>query len=202
MSMDVGSGPTITLADLWPLELYEERRQEFRQQAMAARGMRRIALGNHLSLLCENRLTIFYQIMEMLRSEKVINKAARQHELDCYNPLISDANNLRATLLIEYADSAERDVQLRALHEIERHLWLRIGECEPVYAIANEDQSYAGDPHKTSAVHYLRYPLSAAMSEVADGDTAWCFGADHLHYVAQTGALPEATRSALQADRH
>ena len=193
------SGP-IAVAELWPLELYEERREAFRSRAMAERAVRRVAIGEHLTLLFENRLTIFYQIMEMLRSEKMIDQASRQHELDSYNPLISDAGNLRATLLVEYAERAERDAQLRVLHGLERQLWLGIGAGERSMAIANEDQTYQMDEGRTAAVHYLRYPLSAAMRRAADAGATICCGAEHPHYACDSGALPAATRRALQAD--
>jgi hypothetical protein len=184
--------------DLPPLNIYRANRDATMARAMKMRSVRRLAIGEHVVLLFENRATIYFQIMEMLHIEQKDSLAAREEELLAYNPLISDKNNLKATMQIEYEDKQERDIRLTQLKEIERHMWWRIGDADPIYAIADEDMPRSNDD-KTSAVHFLRYPLSdAARADAAK--LPWVFGCDHPQYQQQTGISSEDMRAALMED--
>ncbi len=150
----------ITRESLLSLEVYAEQRDEFRKQVMAHKKPRRVTLGDHATLLFEDRLTIQYQIQEMLRAEKIFEGKEIQEELDTYNPLIPDGENWKATLLIEYTDVEERQVALTRMPGVEHRVWARVAGAEKIYAIANEDLERSND-EKTSAVHFLRFELGS-----------------------------------------
>src|SRR3990172_3072770 len=102
-------------ADLWTLEEYAKRRAAFRAEVIAHKKNRQLRLGDHTTLYFEDRLTIHYQIQEMLRIERIFEEAGIQGELDAYNPLIPDGHNWKATFMIEYADPEERQRALAQL---------------------------------------------------------------------------------------
>ena len=125
--------------DLYKLEEYSIARKNFKQEVLDIKKNRSILLGSNINLLFENSLTIKYQIQEMLRIEKIFEAELIQDELDTYNPLIPDGNNLKATMLIEYTDILERKEKLQKLKGVEKNIWIKIGNSEPVYPIADED---------------------------------------------------------------
>ncbi|MGH8629608.1 MAG: DUF3501 family protein, partial [Burkholderiales bacterium] len=102
----------LTVADLWKLEDYAERREALRQTVIEHKRKRTVHVGPHLTLLFEDRLLVQYQVQEMLRIERIFEKTAIQEELDAYNPLIPDGANWKATCLIEYEDVDERRAAL------------------------------------------------------------------------------------------
>ncbi|MHB1282493.1 MAG: DUF3501 family protein [Metallibacterium scheffleri] len=160
----------LTHDDLLGLERYARERDEFRGRAMAHKRARTVHLGAHLTLLFEDRLTVQYQVQEMLRIERIFEPEAIAEELAAYNPLIPDGHNLKATLLIEYPDIEERRHALQRLRDIEHHITLQVADHAQVSAIADEDLPRSNDS-KTSAVHFLRFELDPAMI------TAWRDGA-------------------------
>ena len=111
--------PALSRADHWSLEEYAEIRPTFRQEVMAHKKTRQVALGEHARLYFEDTLTIKYQIQEMLRIEKVFEAAGINEELESYNPLIPDGHSWKATFMVEYEDPAERAVRLGQLIGIE-----------------------------------------------------------------------------------
>ncbi len=161
--------------------------------------MRRIALGENASLHFEDRLTIQYQVQEMLRIERIFEADDILTELDTYNPLIPDGSNLKATLMLEYADSHQRREALAALVGIEHQIWLQVADHPPVRAIADEDLPRS-DQDKTSAVHFLRFELEPAMAASLRQGAALAMGCDHLAYRVRTGALPAAISASLAGD--
>jgi hypothetical protein len=184
--------------DLYTLETYARERAAFRARVIAHKRARSVHLGEHLTLLFEDRLTIQYQVQEMLRIERIFEASGIQEELDTYNPLIPDGSNLKATMLIEYADTEERARKLVELHGVERRIALRVGTQPPVLAIADEDlERSTGE--KTSAVHFLRFELSPAhIQALREGEEA-ILSVDHPSYRADTTLAP-ASRAALIAD--
>lgn len=185
--------------DLFPLEEYSERRDEFRRKVMAHKQQRLVRIGDHTTLYFEDRLTIQYQIQEMLRVEKIFDRAGIQEELDAYNPLIPDGGNLKATFMIEYPDVEERRQALAKLVGIEDQVWIQVAGHDRVYAIADEDLE-RGREDKTSSVHFLRFELPAdSKAEIKNGAT-FDFGIDHPAYTKTADALSAETRSALSAD--
>ncbi len=185
--------------DLMSLEDYAEQRPEFRRQVLEHKKHRKVALNDHASLYFEDRLTMQYQIQEMLRIEKIFEAQAIEEELDAYNPLIPDGSNLKATFMIEYGDAEERQKVLATLAGIEDTVWIRIGEHEKVYAIADEDLE-RDMADKTSAVHFMRFEFSPQMIATARAGGTISMGIDHAGMQGEVNAIPEPVRQALVAD--
>ncbi len=189
----------LTREDLYPLERYSELRPEFRVRVMAHKRDRRLPLGPNLVLYFEDRLTMQYQIQEMLHAERIFEAAGIQEELDAYNPLIPDGGNWKATLMVEFPDVAERRHALARLVGIEDRVWLRVQGFDPVYAIADEDLE-RDTPEKTSAVHFVRFEPTQEMVAAAKAGAALAVGADHEHYRHTADPLPEPVRVSLVRD--
>ncbi|HUW99068.1 MAG TPA: DUF3501 family protein [Acidiferrobacter sp.] len=184
--------------DLLPLEQYAGERASFRARVMAHKQSRRVAIGKHACLYFEDRLTVHYQIQEMLRIEKIFEPQEIEEELKAYNPLIPDGNNWKATFMLEYEDVEERRVALANLHGIATKVWMQVGDQARVFAIADEDMDRE-DSDKTSAVHFLRFDLTPQMVTAAKAGAAISSGIDHPHYRYET-ALDDLARAALVAD--
>ncbi|HWG76780.1 MAG TPA: DUF3501 family protein [Steroidobacteraceae bacterium] len=189
----------LTDADLMSLEQYARERPVFRAQLIEHRRARSLRLGEHCSWSFEDRLTVQYQIQEMLRTERIFEPAGIAEELEAYNPLIPDGANLKATLLIEYPDPVERAERLAQLRGFERHCWLRIEGFPPVYAIADEDLP-RDNLEKTSAVHFLRFEFATPAVAAARAGAALAAGVDHPNYRHSVEPLPEALRAVLVQD--
>jgi hypothetical protein len=191
--------PRITRESLLTLEAYAKARKDFRARVLAHKKPRTIHLGEHLTLVFEDELTLRYQIQEMLRIEKTFEEAGIQDELDAYNPLVPDGTNLKATMLIEYADVDERRVALGRLKGIEDRVWVQVEGCPKVYAIADEDLERENEV-KTSAVHFLRFEFTPEMIAALKYGVALGIGVDHPNYAAAIPALGAESRGALAAD--
>ncbi len=188
----------LTHDQLLTLESYARQRKDFRARVMAHKKRRSVHLGEHMTLLFEDRLTIQYQIQEMLRVERIFEPEGIAEELEAYNPLIPDGHNLKATLLIEYPDIDERQRALSALRGIEDVIMLRVAGHAAVTAIADEDLERSNDS-KTSAVHFLRFELSPAMIAAWKSGAAVTLAVDHPGYDARV-ELDADMRAALAAD--
>ncbi|MCG6942261.1 MAG: DUF3501 family protein [Thiohalocapsa sp.] len=188
----------LTREDLFSLEQYAEQRPDFRAKVMAHKQSRRVPIGAHAALYFEDRLTMQYQIQEMLRVERIFEPAGIQDELDAYNPLIPDGDNWKATFMIEFDDVDERRDALARLIGIEDAVWVQVGDGDKVYAIADEDLERENDD-KTSSVHFLRFQLPAATVGAAKAGAPVRMGIDHAQYRYET-VLDDAQRAALVAD--
>lgn len=189
----------LTHDQLYSLEQYARVRPEFRARVMAHKKNRQLQLGDHVTLLFEDALTMQYQVQEMLRLERMFEPDLIQEELDVYNPLIPDGSNWKATMMIEYSDVGERQRMLAKLTGIEDRVWAGIAGHAPVYAIADEDLERA-TAEKTSAVHFLRFELSAPMIAALKQGAALTVGVDHPHYKAQVSPVPPVVRAELLRD--
>lgn len=189
----------LTRDDLYKLEAYAEARKEFRARVLEHKKNRKVAVGPNATLYFEDRLTIQYQIQEMLRVERIFEKEGIEEELSAYNPLIPDGANLKATFMLEYDDVEERRRQLADLIGIEDKVWVRIGDGEPVFAIADEDLDRE-DEDKTSSVHFLRFELGPDDVRAAKSGSPIAVGISHDHYAYETDPVPETVRAALSAD--
>jgi hypothetical protein len=194
-----GTVQKLTAADLMSLEQYARAREAFRARVLEHKRARRLAVGPNLTWCFEDRLTIQYQIQEMLRAERIFEPQGIADELAAYTPLIPDGVNWKATLLIEFSDVAERQRQLRLLKGIERRCWVEVRGHTAVYAIADEDLERENEA-KTSAVHFLRFELTPAMIAALRGGAPLAAGADHEHYRHWVNPVPEPVREALIAD--
>jgi len=188
----------LTRQDLMSLEEYADKRSAFRQQVIEHKKARQITLGDHLTLYFEDRLTIQYQIQEMLRIEKIFEKAAIEEELAAYNPLIPDGTNWKATMMIEFTDVEERRQALAQMIDIEQRIWAQIGNNEQIFAIADEDLERTTE-EKTSAVHFLRFEIPVSQIALLKKGETLHFGVDHQNYHFSTEIQP-VIRNRLVAD--
>jgi len=184
---------------LLTLEDYARQRKEFRAKVIAHKKLRTIALGPHVTLQFEDELTIRYQIQEMLRIERIFEDEGIRDELAAYNPLIPDGSNLKATMMIEYPDPAERQRMLGRLKGIEDRVWVQVEGCVRVYAIADEDLERENET-KTSSVHFLRFELSDEMRKALKYGVALAMGVDHPEYRATLDSVPSEVRASLAGD--
>ena len=171
----------LALSDLLSLERYARERPAFRARVLQHKRDRQLSLGPHLSWLFEDRLTIQYQIQEMLRAERIFEPEGIEEELESYNPLIPDGRNWKVTLLIEFSDETERRLALARLKGIEDRCWIRVAGQEPVFAVADEDLERENE-EKTSAVHFLRFELTAQMIDALRAGGELAAGVDHEQY--------------------
>jgi hypothetical protein len=188
----------LTHDDLYTLEAYAGERADFRARVLAHKQARKVHLGEHVTLLFEDRLTIQYQIQEMLRVERIFEAAGITDELDAYNPLIPDGANLKATMLIEYGDPDVRKRELAKLRNIEDRIHLEVEGAGRTTAIADEDLERSNE-EKTSAVHFLRLELTPEMIAAWKNGAAVRLSCDHENYVAGT-LLDDTQNQALMAD--
>ncbi|MBN8734794.1 MAG: DUF3501 family protein [Xanthomonadales bacterium] len=188
----------LTHEDLFSLEQYARERADLRARVLAHKRDRKIRIGKHVTLLFEDRLTIQYQVQEMLRTEKIFEPEGIAEELGAYNPLIPDGGNLKATMLIEYDDVEERKRELLRLRNIEHAVQLAVAGHAPVTAVADEDLPRSND-EKTSAVHFLRFELDAPAATDFKGGASVVFRIEHPNYRAEA-RLTDSQQRALAAD--
>jgi len=189
----------ITRDDLYSLEKYSGMRREFRSRVMQHKKNRRLPIGPNATLYFEDRLTIQYQIQEMLRAEKIFEAAAIQEELDAYNPLIPDGRNWKATFMIEFEDAEERRRQLGKLGGIEGCVWLKVDENALIEPIYDEDLERHTE-ERTSAVHFMRFELTEADASALKQGAGLSAGISHERYNYTVNPVPSAIRDALVAD--
>ena len=185
--------------DLYSLEEYSEIRDDFRARVMEHKKNRRLELGEHLVLFFEDRLVMHYQVQEMLKAEKIFDADGIQEELDAYNPLIPDGTNWKATMMIQYADITERQKMLARLVGIEHKIWLRVGDHDKIYPIADEDLERATED-KTSAVHFLRFELTPSMIADVHKGAVLSAGVEHEHYSVTVDSVPQNVAESLATD--
>ena len=189
----------INREDLLSLEKYAETRTDFRARVMQHKKNRRLAIGPNVALYFEDRLTIQYQIQEMLRIEKIFESAGIDEELNTYNPLIPDGRNWKATMMIEYSDAEERAKHLARLMGIEDEVWLCINGFELISPIADEDLERTTE-EKTSAVHFLRFELTDDMAAALKQGASMQAGVEHSNYQHTLELVPGNIRESLLAD--
>lgn len=189
----------IARESLMTLEAYAKARPAFRAEIIQHKKLRSVHLGEHVTLLFEDEMTVRYQVQEMLRIEKIYEEEGIQSELDAYNPLVPDGSNLKATMLIEYGNEAERKAALAKLIGIEDRLFVQVEGQERVYAIADEDLDREND-EKTSAVHFVRFELTAPMKQALKSGAQMMVGCDHSNYPAHVEELALETLTSLVKD--
>ena len=183
---------TLTHDDLLSLEAYAKRRPGFRARVMAHKRDRTVHVGEHVTLLFEDRLTVQYQVQEMLRVERIFEADGIAGELDAYNPLIPDGRNLKCTMLVECK------WQLQELRGVEQCIAIEVEGHAPATAIADEDLPRS-DEKKTSAVHFLRFEFDDTMIAAFKSGATVTVRIDHPSYAA-AAVLADAQRVALAAD--
>jgi hypothetical protein len=197
--MEIATMHRLTRADLYSLEAYEEARPDFRARVMAHKRDRKLALGPHMTLYFEDRLTMQYQVQEMLRAERTFKASEVEEELAAYNPLVPDGSNWKATMMIEYEDVAERKRALGELIGVEDRVWVRVDGLAPVFAVADEDLERETE-EKTSAVHFLRFELTPEMVAMVKEGAPVSAGVDHPRYTLVLDPVPHEVRLSLTND--
>ena len=189
----------LSISDLFSLERYARERAQFRAKVMEHKRARQLAVGPHTTWLFEDRLTVQYQVQEMLRAERIFEPEGIEDELASYNPLIPDGQNLKVTLLIEFPDEQERRRELSKLKGIEDRCWVQVKGHDRVLAIADEDLERENE-EKTSSVHFLRFEFTQPMIAAVRAGADLSVGVDHDHYRHALTPVSAATRQALAAD--
>ncbi len=189
----------LTREDLYSLEKYAEVRSEFRERVLRHKKDRRIALGTNAALYFEDRLTMQYQVQEMLRIERIFEAAGINEELEAYNPLIPDGSNWKATFMVEFPDVEERRAMLHKLRGVEDRVYIQVADFDRVYAIADEDLERSDD-EKTSAVHFMRFEFPAEQVAALKSGASFAAGIDHDNYTVEIVPVAEPTRASLVED--
>ncbi|MFO7277750.1 MAG: DUF3501 family protein [Pseudomonadota bacterium] len=189
----------LSVKDLMTLEQYARERKAFRERVLEHKRNRQISVGPNTTWCFEDRLTMQYQIQEMLRVERIFEPEGIQDELDAYNPLIPDGSNWKVTLLIEFPDPEVRKRELRRLKGIEDRCWVQVAGHERVFAVADEDLERENE-EKTSSVHFLRFELTQPMIAALKDGAGLAVGIDHDQYRYSVDAVSEPIRRALIAD--
>ncbi len=189
----------ISREDLFSLEQYAEARSAFREKVLEHKKNRRLDLGTNAALYFEDRLTMQYQIQEMLRIEKIFEADGINEELEAYNPLIPDGSNWKATFMVEFPDVEERKAMLSRLVGIEDRIYVHVADFDRVFAVADEDLERADD-EKTSAVHFLRFELPPEQVAALKDGAALAAGIDHENYHVEVNPVPDNVRASLLND--
>ena len=189
----------ITRDSLLSLEAYHKQRGEIRERAIKQKALRRVYLGENVTLAFEDEVTLRYQIQEMLRIEKTFDDEGIMDELEAYNPLLPDGNNWKATMMIEYTDPDERAERLVELKGIEDRLYVQVSGCDRAYAIADEDLERANET-KTSAVHFVRFQLTQEMIDSVKAGQSIAMGIDHPAYSVRIDEIAPETQGSLAND--
>jgi len=146
---------------------YEEQRDALRTQVMAAKAVRRVHIGEYLTLLFENHLTMQYQIQEMVRTERMVKEADIKHEIDTYNELLGGQGELGCTLLIEIEDPAIRKEKLAQWRSLPEKIYLLLEDGTRVSATFDERQR---GEDRVSSVQYLKFDTSGRVPVAAGVD--------------------------------
>ena len=184
--------------DLLTLEEYAEKRSSIRQETIQVKKLREVHLGSHIRMIFENKQTVQYQIQEMLRIEKIFESSEIQDELDLYNALVPNGSNLKATMMIEYPDVAERVEALSRLIGVEKSIYFQVDGHDKVFPICNEDLERETDV-KTSAVHFMRFEFDQNMIADFVSGSDVKVGSAHPNYDYET-SLDSQSQEALSED--
>ena len=184
-------------AEILPIGEYELVRSHFRARLIAEKRARRVAVGDFISAVFENHDSVLLQIQEMLRTERITAEPAIAHEIETYNDLIPATDELSFTLFVEIADRETRERTLVDLAGLEQSVYIEVaGQRVP----ATQKLPEAYMPTRTTAVHYFKAALPAALAQaVRDGQAKVALGIDHPR-LSLRKELDGATRAALAVD--
>ena len=189
----------LTREDLYSLEQYSTLRGEFRDKVLAHKRNRRLELGTNAALYFEDRMTMQYQVQEMLRIERIFEAEGINEELEAYNPLIPDGSNWKATFMVEFPEVEERQAMLAQLVDIENRVYVQVADFDRVFAVADEDLERA-DEEKTSAVHFMRFELTPEMVTALKEGASLAAGIDHPNYQVEIAPVADNIRQSLLGD--
>jgi hypothetical protein len=185
----------IRYEDLMDNRSYVAERDRIRRDMIAYKRVRRVQMGDLVSIVFENHRTLWYQTQEMLRAEHIEDPRLRREEMDVYNTMIPPGLSLSATLLIEIPDSSQIPAVLKRLTGCEEHVTLFIdGAAYPAEAEPGRSRE-----DKTSSVHYLTIPLGDRGLKALQDATRVELAMDHPTYQARS-VLARETVASLLAD--
>ena len=190
--------PQISPGSLLPLEVYARERGAYRSRVIAHKKLRTVHVGEHVTLIFEDEVTVRYQVQEMLRIERIFEEDGIRGELAAYNPLIPDGANWKATMLLEYPEPEERRRRLAGLKGVEDRTWVEVAGCARIFAIADEDLERENE-EKTSAVHFVRFEVDDKSRQALKQGAGLAVGVDHPNYRASVNIAPEV-RASLAGD--
>jgi hypothetical protein len=182
----------IGLDDILGRERYAQAREAVRGRIIAHKRLRRVAVGDRLSVLFEDRATVWYQTQEMLWVEHIMDLDGIREELHVYNQLLPGPDDLSATLLIELRDQARIREEFQRLLGLDRHLALRVGDRR-IPAVFEEGRQ---TDEKISAVQYVRFPIDASTRDALRDGATVAITVDHPNCTA-TAVLGEPARTAI-----
>jgi hypothetical protein len=153
----------VALSEIMDIAQYEKAREEFRRRIIALKKNRRLPVGPRVTFVFENHDTILFQIQEMMRAERIVDDGAIQHEIDTYNHLLPDENELAATMLIELPDPARIRDEITKFHGVNtgKATYIQIGD-DRLPGVFDAGQS---DERRISAVQYARFSFNDAQRE-------------------------------------
>jgi hypothetical protein len=170
-------------SEIQPLEAYDRVREETIRRIVALKTLRRVTLGDRISLAFECKDTVLFQIQEMLRVERIYEEKRIREEMAVYDEILPRDGELSATLFIEITSQDKVETDLNSLFGIEECLWLEIGDAHRLQAWFEPGHS---KEDKISAVHYIRFRLTPAMRDAFRGGERVVMSVDHPHYHART----------------
>ena len=186
-------------SDLFTLEEYRSKREGLKKEVLEIKKNRQIKIGSNVTLIFENSVTIKYQIQEKLRIEKIFEEEGVEEELSAYNLFIPDGSNLKATMLIIFSDEDVRTKKLNQLLNIEKKVWLQVGENDRVFATANENLEKTIEEN-TSATYSLRFELSNLMTKDLKSGSTMFVGVELPGYNVRTQEIPRNISNSLLGD--
>jgi len=188
---------TLSIDDILSPDAFQAQRAKLEREVIDAKRIRRISLGDHMTLLFENHLTMKWQVQEMARVEGIHSREGIAHELETYNALLPTASRLSATLLIEYPEPSERDSMLYKLNGLDQHLFLELAGTSRAHATFDATQ---WNEERISSVQFIDFPLDDEQrTALADLNSSAELVVDHPNYQART-SLSGPTRGALVED--
>ncbi len=189
----------LSLGDLMSLEEYSEQQKSFRSAVVEHKRNRSVQVGPNATIIFEDRMTVQFQLQEMLKLEKNCDSSAIEEELQTYNRLIPDGNNWKATLMVEFPDVEERRIALIQLSGIEDRVWIDAGENDRIWAIADEFPVRAPE-EQTSELHYLRFELDDSFVDAVKSGCEFSIGIRHDFYNHSVTPIAGNVRESLLED--
>jgi hypothetical protein len=188
----------ITSADILPVEQYARERRRFKQEISAIKQHRRVEVGPYATFYFENYETMWHQVHEMLHIERGGERQIKD-ELDAYNPLIPQGDELIATVMFEIEDPKRRDRELARLGGVENKIYLSIAG-ERAQGVADPTRDNTSPEGKASSVQFIRFPLTASQkAKFRTAAMEVVCGIDHPNY-RHMAVMPEEVHAALAED--
>lgn len=187
----------VSLDEILGLDRYERERDDFRRRIIALKKKRRVSVGDRVTFVFENHDTMLFQIQEMMRAERIADLDKIRDEIEVYNALVPDPDQLSATLLIEITGSDRIREELVELIGIDEAVVLEIDDR---FEIPAEFESGHSKEDKLSAVQYVRFRFEPGEREAFLRPEAPARIAIRHRNYAHTADIEAAVRASLAQD--